>query len=317
MKIKTNRIDEIAKIKNKMKKQEKVYDIGLSILRPFFAYIVIMTHCYEHYYLSLIWRAIFLKTERFFFPVRVFFIMSFYYSHKTLISSNYKKKNERFIRLIIPYFIWPTIFYFFNEIIKHFIFIESPFTFKLLIKQYLIGAPVIAPLWFHTIMIFYNILLNINIIIFKNSYNFISIIMIIVAFILQYNGINTQLIKNYDIDYQRTYGRIAEIAPSALTGFLIASSGLMNFFRKYKLRMFIICSLISYFLVRYNIFIMNTGTDYAGIKMYLVSICIFIGFAVFPSEKVKNKIIYNYIFKYLSSFNINYFFIYKKLFENF
>ena len=36
---------------------------------------------------------------------------------------------------------------------------------------------------------------------------------------------------------------------------------------------------------------MNTGTDYAGIKMYLVSICIFIGFAVFPSEKVKNKII--------------------------
>ena len=182
-----------------------------------------MTHCYElYYYLSNRWKVIFWKTERFFFPVRVFFIMPFYYSHKTLISSNYKKKNERFIRLIIPYFIWPTIFLFSDKIIKHFLFIKTPFTFKLLIKQYLIGAPIIGPLWYHTIMIFYNILLNINIIIFKNSYNFISIIIIIVAFILQYNGINRQFIKNYDIDYKRTYGRIAEIAPSALTGFLIA-----------------------------------------------------------------------------------------------
>ena len=91
--LKTNDIDEETEIKNKRQEHGKVYDIGLSILRPFFAYIVVMTHCYEHYhYLSNRWKVIYWKTERFFFPVRVFFIMSFYYSHKTLISSNSKRK---------------------------------------------------------------------------------------------------------------------------------------------------------------------------------------------------------------------------------
>ena len=227
--------------------------------------------------------------------------MSFYFSYKTLISSNYKKKCERFIRLIIPYFVWPTVFYFLDKIFKHFIYIKRIIIVKLLIKQFLIGAPVITPLWYHSVLIFYTIMLNINVIIFKNSYNFVSIIISIVAFILQYNGKNEQFIKDYDIHYKRTFGRIAEIAPSALMGFLIASSGLMNFFRKYKLKVFIICTLINYFIIRYKVFITNTGTDYAGVKSYFISICIFIGFAVFPSEKVKNKIILK-IIKHITNY---------------
>ena len=310
--VKLSRIIKKLKTGKKRPKQEKVYDIGLSILRPFFAYIVIMTHCYNYNYLSKKWKVIYQKSERFFFPVRVLFIMSFYFSYKTIISSDYKKKYDRFIRLFIPYFIWPTIFYFLDKILKRFIFFGGLITIKSLIKQYLIGAPVIGPLWYHTIMILYYILLNINVIIFKNSYNFIAIIISIVAFIVQYNGINQKFIKKYDIDYKRTYGRIAEIAPSILIGFLIASSGLMNFFRKYKLRVFVICTLINYFLIKYDIFIQNTGTDYAGVKSYLISIVIFIGFSVFPSEKVKNKIIIK-IIKILTNYTAGVYYLHLPL----
>ena len=147
-----------------------------------------MTHCYNYSYLPKRWKFIYIKTERFFFPVRVFFIMSIYYSYNTLINSDYKKKYERLIRLSIPYILWPIIIFYLNKILRYFKYIESIITVKTLIKQLLIGAPIIGALWYQWVLIFISVLINIIILIFKNSYNFILIQLSIVAFIYQYNG---------------------------------------------------------------------------------------------------------------------------------
>ncbi len=301
--------------KRKQSKPEKTYDLGLLILRPILAYIVVMTHCYNYSYLPIRWKFIYINTERFAFPVRVFFIMSIYFSYNTLINSDYKKKFERLIRLIIPYILWPIIIFYLNRILRYFKYIKSIITVKLLIKQLLIEAPIIGALWYQWVLIFMSVLINIIILIFKNSYNFILIQLSIVAFIYQYNGKNQHFIKNYDIDNKRTFGRIAEIMPCAFMGFFIASSGIMIFFRKYRLRVFVVCALVNYFIIKYDIFITNTGAGYAGVKLYIVSICIFFGCAVFPSELVKNKISQNSKFedKKFYVYFIKFSFYYKRI----
>ena len=83
-------------IKEEKTKPEKVYEIGLSILRPILALFVVMTHCYNYNYVSKSIRILYNKSDSFLFPVRVFFIMSFYFSYKTLMSSDYKKNMKDF-----------------------------------------------------------------------------------------------------------------------------------------------------------------------------------------------------------------------------
>lgn len=78
-----------------------VFDIGLAILRPFLAFFVIITHCYNYKYAKGLWKLLIRKTKRFFFHVPIFFLMSFYFSQKTISSSNYRKKFERLERLCI------------------------------------------------------------------------------------------------------------------------------------------------------------------------------------------------------------------------
>ena len=67
--------------KRKQSKPEKTYDLGLLILRPIFAYIVVMTHCYNYSYLPIRWkfickknRKIFFSSKSIFYYVNLFFI---------------------------------------------------------------------------------------------------------------------------------------------------------------------------------------------------------------------------------------------------
>jgi hypothetical protein len=241
-------------IKEEKTKPEKVYEIGLSILRPILALFVVMTHCYNYNYASKSIIILYHKSDSFLFPVRVFFIMSFYFSYKTLMSSDYKKKYERFLRLII----------------------------------------------------------NVFVLFFKNDYNFIFIIISIVAFIYQYNGKNKNFVMRYDPDRNSTIGRFLEILPCCIIGFLIASSGIMNFFKKLKLKVFIACIFINYLIIKYDVFINISGFAYCGVKMFIVSICIFIGFAVFPSELIKNKIIIK-IIKYITNYTAGVYYLHLPL----
>ena len=97
-------------------KEKFTYDIGLAVLRPILSFLVVITHCYNYNSATGKWKEIIIKINHFWFHVPTFFIMSFYFSYKTLISSNYKKKFERLQRLFIPYFLWPIIVFLLNKL---------------------------------------------------------------------------------------------------------------------------------------------------------------------------------------------------------
>ena len=188
--IKKQKYDKLKSISTK--KEIYIYDIGLTILRPILAFLVIMTHCYDYNGAIGKWREIFIKTDNLLYHVQIFFIISFYFSHKTLISLNYKKIFERFQRLCIPYFLWPIIVFLLNKLLKVFsisnlVIKLSELKFQLL---YGIGENGMGILWFQWNLIFITLLFIIIIFIFKKNYNFIFIIITITAFIFQYNGKN-------------------------------------------------------------------------------------------------------------------------------
>ena len=67
------------------------YDIGLAILRPILSFLVIMHHFHDYSLDKGKFKLLFRTLHKFEFHVTVFFLMSFYFSHKTLISKDYKK----------------------------------------------------------------------------------------------------------------------------------------------------------------------------------------------------------------------------------
>ena len=296
-------------------KKENAYDIGLSILRPILEFTVIMTHFYDYNKIPKSLKYISDQTQQFFFHVRVFFIISFYYSKNILISNDYKKQLERLIiRLAMPYFLWPIIFFLLDRILKEFISLKSICTFKALKRQILLGFSFLFPLWFQFNLILISILFTLIILIFKKCYNFILIIISIISFIYQYNGKNVYYVSKLKIENleRLTVGRIIEMIPCGAIGFLIASSGIMNHLRKFKLRVFIVCSLIFYFLIKYNVLTKINGYAYQGINMFILSICIFIAFAVFPSELIKNKLIIK-IIKQITNYTAGIYYIHVRI----
>ena len=276
--------------KRKDKKNEPVFEIGLAILRPFLALFVVMTHCHNYNLDTGKLRMIMIKTERLFFHVRIFMIMSFYFSYKSLASFDFFRKIKRLERLFIPYFLWPLIIFFTNKYLKNFFRLNQNITLNHLKIQLLTGVGFMPMFWYQWDLIFLTISFSLIIILFRHHYNFISVLISLIAIIYQYNGKNRQYFGKFKYMYF-PLGRLAEMAPFAVVGVIIASLGIVKYFKKYSIKTIIVLLFLLYILFNYNLFYGTIGFDYSGLKMFFISIFIFVLFAVFPSEKINNKII--------------------------
>ena len=289
------------KLKNRETKKEKYsYDIGLAILRPILAFFVIMTHHYKFDEAKGKWKEIIINANYFNFHVPIFFIMSFYFSYNTLISSNYKKKFERLQRLFIPYFFYPIFVFFLNKLLLKYSITKNEIKLKHLKHQLLYGTGYIVVFWYQLDLIFITICFILIIFIFRKYCNLIFIIIAITAFIYQYNGKNRLFFSKYYDGRQHTFGKFLEIIPYTVTGFLISYSSIINYLKKHRLKTIIICIYIIYFISNYKVFNYVKGFDYNGVNLFLKSICIFFSFAMFPSEKIKNKILIKIIKQIIS-----------------
>ena len=85
----------------------------------------------------------------------------------------------------------------------------------------------------------------------------------------------------------------------------------MQIFRNNRLIVIITCIYLLYFFCNYNIFINIYGCLYQGVQLFVVSICIFISFAMFPSELINNKI----IIRQITNFTAGIYYIHMKIFE--
>ena len=88
--------------------KKKLY-LGIQILRAFLSFHILVFHCINYLnYKSKILKVILTNVN---IDLIIFFIISFYFSYNSLISGEILKIKQRINRLIIPYIIWPILFF--------------------------------------------------------------------------------------------------------------------------------------------------------------------------------------------------------------
>ena len=288
------------KEKSELKSKKKIY-YGLSILKVFLAFDVISFHCFNRNSTRNKYLLNFIRSQRLHVPS--FIIMSFYFTHNTLISLDSSKIYKRFERLMLPYIGFPIILFIKHNTLNYFSKYYFQISIKILLMQIILGDAPKIPLhfWFLFDLIATNILFLFIIIIFKNNYILVLQLLMLFSYFLQYSKINLKLFKY--LNYKVALGRENEFIPFAVTGFLLFDLNIITKLNKHKFQTFII-SLIILTLTRYYEFFSNfQGILYHGIKLNIRSVLLIILFSLISLEETKYKY-YIYINKYLKFYII-------------
>ena len=129
-------IKEYKKIKNN-KYNLNVINFGIEVLLSFILFDVVFLHLMgkkniTKFLLQSIYNCVI-------FYASTFYIISFYFYYNILVEKH-TKKIKRFIRIFIPYFIWPIFFWFGNIIFDYKNITIDKNYFKLICYQLVIGS---------------------------------------------------------------------------------------------------------------------------------------------------------------------------------
>lgn len=280
----------------------------------FFSFHILVFHCINHLnYKSKIIKVILSNVN---IDLATFFIISFYFSYNSLISRNILKIKQRINRLLIPYIIWPIIFYGIQNFINK-ISANKLIEFKLLYYQYILGHGIHIVFWFQFHLIFLYIFYSIIILMTKKYLCYLLLIGILCYF----------FIIKYYFEFFQKYNMIVAFSTKrmpfsyiySLTGFSLFSIRIYDKISNNKVIIIYIFFMI-YFLCKklhpYFYFFIFINI--------LLSSYIFVAFLLLPFEKIKNEK-YISIIKQITSFtggiyyhiSLNYLYNKKfKIFEN-
>lgn len=268
-------------------KQKKNINLGISILRVFLSFMVIMDHLYNKKKLKKILYFLY-------YHIPSFFLISFYFNHKTLTSFNSSKIKIRIERLLIPYFSWCTISWIINNIYFYILKINCDHSLKDFFINLINGHIIDVVLWFQNILILTTFLFLIVIYTFKSNHLFILTLLGIFAYLLQYTGTNYKIFIKLSVHYRLTFGRFAEAFPNALAGFIISYTDILSKLKKNKYYTIFYSLIVFILITKYDIFSDLKTFKYAGLRLTIGAICIFLIFSLI-SFNIKINLINNII----------------------
>lgn len=272
----------IKKSENRMK--NKNFNVGLALLKIYLSFLVVNSHCFisSKFYSKLL--LFFLKNC---IHVPTYFMISFFFFHKTLISRDLIKYKLRFERLLIPYIVWPIIIWAINNLLNLFPKMQlKTYSLKDLKNQLLFGHSFMTVLWFQWDLIFVTIFFIIIELLFSKDKIFILLILEVFAYYFQYSNYNYILFCKYSYEIKYTIGRLFEIIPYSISGFIIAHLRFIEYLKKKKIKSISFFLILFIFVYNINIFEESKGFYYAGIKLHIYSLCIFIIFAIFSKNLI-------------------------------
>lgn len=257
----------------------------IAILRVILSFMVVLDHFYDRKKLAK-------YTHILYYHIPTFFLLSFYYTHKTFTTFNVSKIKLRFERIVLPYICWNTISFILNNIYHSLLKWECYHTFYDFFKNFLNGHMLIISMWFQNILTLTTLIISIFVLLFKNQYILIFQIFMILSYRFQYSGENYRFFKNYFSPHFRlTYGRFFEALPHSLTGFFLGVFKIPDNLRIYKIKTIFVCLFSLIFASKFNFDKIIKGFKYAGIRLNMAAICIFFIFfyldEVLKIEKIK------------------------------
>ncbi len=266
-------------------KKTKNINLGIQLLRMLMSFWVVLNHCYKtknRIFINIIFK------HKFHIPC--FIIISFYFLNANLSNRKIEKIYYRLERLLIPYIIYPIIYWIFNNLLCN-LFNFNKLNFVQLLTQLLIGRPFYGVIWFQFNLILLTIAFYIISLIFKRNYLFILQILGIFAYIIQYSKLNYVFFNQYNDKIKFSVGYLSETIPLAITGLTISSFDLINKIKKIRIKCFIFSLLFIFMLFKYDIFISINGFGKQGLMHNFGGLTFFILFSLFPFNNYNNIII--------------------------
>ena len=281
-----------------MKKMMLEKNLGIQLLRICLAFWVVLQHCLSDKYQN--------RLEYFFSKIKLhvpcFILISFFFTCKTITGRNIFKIKQRFIRLLIPYTIYPIMLLIINNFLFFFFKINflgrkiSIISFRDLIVQFIIGRNILPVYWFQFFLIWTTSLFLIISFITKKKFLFVIAQIYIISYIILYSGINFNFFIHFNPNIAYSVGEIMEVMPSALSGLLIYSLNIMKII-KYNYKKAIYFSFMAlYIIYNYNIFSSFKQICFGGIIIDICSILVFIIFYLIPFNTNKSEKCNNIIF---------------------
>ena len=281
-------------------KAEKKINLGFALLRIYSSFLVVSSHCFKPQ--GSFRNKFIIKIIRNNSHVPTFYILSFYLCYKIFKSKNIKKIKIRFQRLLIPYIIWPIIFFSLQNLLSLFFIKINKISFNMFILQLLTGHVFVPVLWFQYNLIFITLLIIIiNLLFSEDLVYYVLINLKIFGIFFTYSNYNYIIFSKYNYNKKFPFGRFFEIIPYCITGYILAYINLVNILSKKRIISINFFLSVLILVSKYKIFFDIKGFYYQGLKLYILSISIFIFFSLIPIERIGNK----FIIRFIELFSMN------------
>ena len=155
-----------------------------------------------------------------------------------------------------------------------------------LIIQILSGHNFVFVLWFQLNLIAITVLMFLIHKLFYKNALYILMNLLIISYFFQYSNINLKYFSQFPSYIGNSYGRLMESFPFCISGYILGSSGIINALKEKRIKSLYILVSALFILMKYTMFFAIKGFYYQGIRLHIISIIIFIIFALNPFEKI-------------------------------
>ena len=164
-------------------------------------------------------------------------------------------------------------------------------SFNDLIKQLLTGTCYIPSLWFQINIIFTTFLFICIELIFRDNILIFLLTIETACYIFQYSNYNYIFFSKFNYEFKFSFGRIAEILPYSISGFIISYFRLIDYLKQNKIKSIYLCIINFILFYKYTIINSSKGFHYSGLQLNILSIYTFIIFSLLNNRKQNKKII--------------------------
>ena len=134
----------------------KHYNIGIELLRMILSFLIVVYHLHTRVKQDFIFN---FSLYYIGFYTSTFFLISFYFSFKSLSSKIIFITVERLQRIIIPYLLWPIIIFMESNIYNYINSHQVKYSIRHLIIQLVVGRKINDVFWFQSNLIFISLII--------------------------------------------------------------------------------------------------------------------------------------------------------------
>ena len=258
-----------------------VPNFGIELLKTIIYFFVLVYHCYDKDKCESKILKIILDAIPIYYPT--LFLIYFYFSYNHLSNKKIPEIRKRFLKLIVPYVVWPLFFYLLNTLSTA--RRTKKYTYQDLYTQLIIGRGIACVFWYQFNLIIINMIFCIIILLSKKRHLHILLSILITSYALEYFGVIEMLFMNYSDNVKRSVGRIFKMTAYSIIGYIISSIRVLISLKNHRELSMCISLCVSIIIIYFKLYLSEIYF-YEGLFTNIGIISIFIFFYMLPFELI-------------------------------